>query len=197
MAPAPRESSRNVDTVRLVSDLFLAPRAMTFLSPRCHDGPAMTERDSQTSGDAAGKAVPVSRLARKLGTGDAVVVGMGSMIGAGVFSAAVHPKHRVPHRAELAVGAGVVLLIAALDAREAIGFSSSTVLAYYAVTNAAALTLSREERRWPRGVAALGLVGCVVLAVSLPVKAAVGGLLALVAGLAAFAIRSMASRPSR
>jgi APA family basic amino acid/polyamine antiporter len=33
-----------------------------------------------------GEQPAASRLARKLGTGDAVIVGLGSMIGAGVFS---------------------------------------------------------------------------------------------------------------
>jgi APA family basic amino acid/polyamine antiporter len=111
--------------------------------------------------------------------------------------AAVHSTHQVPHRAELVVGAGVVLLVAALDVRDAIGFSSSTVLVYYAVTNAAALTLSREERRWPRAIAACGLVGCLLLAVSLPMKAVLGGGAVLIAGLAAFMIRSSANRLSK
>ena len=108
--------------------------------------------------------------------------------------AAVHPKHKVPHRAELLVGAAVILLVAALEVRQAIGFSSATVLAYYAVTNAAALTLSREERRWPRALAALGLGGCLLLAISLPAKAVGGGAAVLVAGLVVFLSRPV--RPS-
>jgi len=35
--------------------------------------------------DASGGGAPATRLARKLGLGDAIVVGLGSMIGAGVF----------------------------------------------------------------------------------------------------------------
>jgi APA family basic amino acid/polyamine antiporter len=62
----------------------------------------------------------------------------------------------------------VALLVAALDVREAIGFSSFLVLAYYAVTNATALTLAREECRWQGTIAALGLIGCLTLAISLP-----------------------------
>ena len=73
--------------------------------------------------------------------------------------AAVHPTHRTPHRAELTAGAIVVLLVAFLDVGQAIGFSSFAVLVYYAVANAAALTLSRAgaalaeaaggARAWP------------------------------------------------
>jgi len=88
-----------------------------------------------------------------------------------VALAAVHPKHKVPHRAEVAAGIGVVLLVAVLDVGGAIGFSSFTVLVYYAVANAAALTLSPQERRWPRPLAVIGLVGCIAVAASLPASA--------------------------
>jgi APA family basic amino acid/polyamine antiporter len=81
--------------------------------------------------------------------------------------AAVHPRHRVPHRAELVVGAAVVALLAFVDLGDAIGFSSFSVLLYYAITNAAALTLTPAERRWPRPLALLGLAGCLVVAASL------------------------------
>jgi APA family basic amino acid/polyamine antiporter len=102
--------------------------------------------------------------------------------------AAVHPRHHVPHRAELVVGVGVVLLVALLDVGEAIGFSSFTVLSYYAITNASALTLSRRERRWSRPMAALGLAGCALVAVSLPTTTVLSGLGVLSLGLLTFAI---------
>jgi APA family basic amino acid/polyamine antiporter len=91
------------------------------------------------------------------------------------FFAAVHPRYRVPHRAELAVGLLVAAVAAAADIRSAIGFSSFTVLGYYAITNAAAWTLHRDERRWPRALSGLGLVGCLTLAVTLPLTSVVGG----------------------
>src|SRR5262249_1946120 len=50
------------------------------------------------------------------------------------FLAAVHPRHRVPHRAELVSGAVVATAVALVELRSAIGFSSFTVLAYYAIT---------------------------------------------------------------
>jgi APA family basic amino acid/polyamine antiporter len=87
---------------------------------------------------------------------------------------AVHPVHRVPHRAELAVGALVTALV--VDLRHAIGFSSFCVLAYYAIANASAWTLPPEQRRWPRAVAVAGVVGCTTLAGTLPLASiAVGG----------------------
>ena len=66
----------------------------------------------------------------------------------------------------------------------AIGFSGVTILTYYAITNAAGLTLPPERRRWPRWIGVAGLVGCTVLAVMLPVAAIVAGVAVLVAGIA-------------
>ncbi|MEU1255952.1 APC family permease [Streptomyces chartreusis] len=101
--------------------------------------------------------------------------------------AAVHPRFQVPHRAELAVGAVVAVLAATVDVRGAIGFSSFGVLAYYAVANASAWTLGSAPAA--RVVPAVGLLGCVVLAFSLPgVSVAVGaGVLAV--GVAAYGVR--------
>jgi APA family basic amino acid/polyamine antiporter len=95
---------------------------------------------------------------------------------------AVHPTHRVPHRAVLAVGAAVALVVTVADLRGAIGFSSCTVLVYYAIANASAWTLPAEQRRWPRALAAAGLVGCLVLAGTLPVTSVLLGVGVLVAG---------------
>jgi APA family basic amino acid/polyamine antiporter len=95
---------------------------------------------------------------------------------------AVHPVHKVPHRAELAVGVVVAVIVMVADVRHAIGFSSFCVLTYYAVANAAAWTLPREQLRWPRGLTALGLVGCAALAVTLPGTSALAGAAVLVVG---------------
>jgi len=96
--------------------------------------------------------------------------------------AAVHPRHGVPHRAELAVAAVVAVAVLVGDLREVIGFSSFGVLAYYLVANLSALTQTREHRLAPRAVGVLGAVGCVVLALSLPPASVVAGAAVLVAG---------------
>lgn len=98
--------------------------------------------------------------------------------------AAVHPRHQVPHRAELLVGGVVAALVLLVDLRGAIGFSSFAVLTYYAVANASAWTLAPHERRWPRPIAAVGLLGCVVLALTLPVASVAWGAAVLLAGVA-------------
>lgn len=98
--------------------------------------------------------------------------------------AAVHPVRQVPHRAEIAVAAAVVVLVSLGDIRDAIGFSSCTVLVYYAITNASALTLGER-----RVVPAFGLAGCLLLALALPVGSVLAGFGVLAAGALWFAAR--------
>lgn len=102
------------------------------------------------------------------------------------FLSSVHARYRVPHRAELLVGLVVSVIVAVGDVRTAIGFSSFAVLGYYAIANASAWTLAPSERRWPRYLSALGLVGCVVLAFSLPLVAVLGGAALFVTGALAY-----------
>lgn len=102
---------------------------------------------------------------------------------------AVHPRFRVPHHAELAIGAVVAITVLAVDLRSAIGFSSFAVLLYYALTNAAAFTLPAHQRRWPRPLAVFGVVGCVVLAFTLPLESVVAGAAVFAIGAALYALR--------
>ncbi|GGX31317.1 amino acid transporter [Streptomyces malachitofuscus] len=101
--------------------------------------------------------------------------------------AAVHPRFRVPHRAELAVGAVVAVLAATVDVRGAIGFSSFGVLTYYAVANASAWTL--DAKPVTRVVPAVGLAGCLVLAFSLPWVSVAAGAGVLLAGVLVYGVR--------
>jgi basic amino acid/polyamine antiporter, APA family len=103
--------------------------------------------------------------------------------------AVVHARHRVPHRAELAAGAVAATLAGLADLRGAIGFSSFAVLVYYAVTNAAAWTLPPAQRRWPRWLSALGLLGCGAIAFTLPAVSIAGGLGLLATGALVYAVR--------
>lgn len=96
--------------------------------------------------------------------------------------AAVHPRHRVPHHAELALAVAVSVLVATADLRGVIGFSSFGVLLYYAVANASAFTQPAEQRRWPRGLNVLGLLGCLLLAATLPWTSVLTGVLVVAVG---------------
>ncbi|MFG3590156.1 APC family permease [Streptomyces sp. NPDC047990] len=103
--------------------------------------------------------------------------------------AAVHPKFKVPHRAELLVGAVVAIAAAITDVRGAIGFSSFGVLAYYAIANASAWTLTPAEGRPARIIPLAGLAGCIILAFALPLPSVVIGAAVLLIGAAAYATR--------
>jgi len=110
---------------------------------------------------------------------------------------AVHPDHRVPHRAELAAGAAVTVLVLVADLRSAIGFSSFAVLTYYAIANAAAWTLPAAQRRWPRMLSVLGVAGCALLAFTLPeVSVIVGGGVLALGALIWFVRAALPSRPT-
>jgi APA family basic amino acid/polyamine antiporter len=91
-------------------------------------------------------------------------------------------RRQLPVRAELTVVAIVVLLVTVVELRSAIALSGVAVLTYYAITNASAFTLPASARRWPRSLNVLGLVGCVALAICLPLEAVVIGIGVLLLG---------------
>ena len=106
--------------------------------------------------------------------------------------ATVHPRTRVPYHAELAVGAVVLVVVLVADLRGVIGFSSLAVLVYYAVANAAALTLGGAALL--RFVSLAGLVGCVVVALSLPATSVLAGTAVLVVGAVSYLVRAQVRR---
>ncbi|HJU21108.1 MAG TPA: APC family permease, partial [Casimicrobiaceae bacterium] len=108
--------------------------------------------------------------------------------------ASVHPRYRVPGRAELVVAAVVVTVVLATDVRAAIGASSFAVLVYYGIANVSALTLREDERRFSRATAIIGVAGCALLAVMLPRNAIIVACAVLAAGAALYAARRVAMR---
>jgi basic amino acid/polyamine antiporter, APA family len=103
---------------------------------------------------------------------------------------AVHPRFRVPHRAELFVAAVVVALVLTTDLRGAIGFSSFGVLLYYFVANVSAYAQPDAARRFPRWLQMVGAAGCLVLVATLPWPAVVTGLIVLAVGVLLRAART-------
>lgn len=110
--------------------------------------------------------------------------------------AAVHPRFSVPHRAELLLGAIVVVIVLAVDVRGAIGFSSFGVLLYYFVANVAAYRQDAANRRFARPLQLLGAAGCLALVAALPWQSIVAGVGVLAIGVAIRAIthRNVTSR---
>jgi APA family basic amino acid/polyamine antiporter len=96
--------------------------------------------------------------------------------------AAVHPRFTTPYRAELTVGATVAVLAAVLDLRGAIGFSSFAVLVYYAIANASAMTLGAIA------IPVVGLLGCLILAFTLPLTSVTVGVAVVLLGAVVYAV---------
>lgn len=101
---------------------------------------------------------------------------------------AVHTRFGTPYRAEIVVGFVVAVLAGTADVRSAIGFSSFAVLVYYAIANASAWTLGG------RIIPTLGVIGCVVVALALPLQSVVSGAAVLLAGIVVYVVRRKVMR---
>lgn len=138
----------------------------------------------------AGPVVRLGAALASLGALLALVAGLGrtslAMAREGDFPhwfAAIHPKFQVPHRAELALGAAIALIIAFADLRGAIGFSSFGVLVYYLVANIAAFTQAAADRRYPKALQLIGAAACLLLVATLPLEAVLAGLVMFAVGI--------------
>jgi APA family basic amino acid/polyamine antiporter len=140
--------------------------------------------------------VSVAAAAASLGALLALVAGIGrtslAMAREGDLPrwlAAVHPRHRVPHHAELALAAVVCLVVLTVDLRGAIGFSSFGVLLYYLVANLAAFSQDAAHRRWPRVLQVVGAAGCLLLVATLPWASVAAGAAVFLVGVGYRALR--------
>ena len=151
--------------------------------------------------DAAQPVVRVGAAAAALGALLALIAGIGRTTLAMAreddlprFLSAIHPRTRVPHRAEAVIALVVIAIVAFADLRGAIGFSSFGVLLYYLVANLAAWRQGSAVRRYPRWLQAVGAAGCVVLAFTLPWQSVVAGVVVVLAGAVYRLIRLVAER---
>ncbi len=178
--------------IALVVYALVAVTALFVLGP----GPLASSTaplvDVVTTGGWDG-AVPIVRVgaaAAALGALLALVAGVGrttlAMARNGDLPgalAAVHPTYHVPHRAEIALALIVSVLVLTIDLRGALGFSSFGVLLYYFIANIAALTQTRSDRRYPRGLQLLGAAGCLILVATLPVTSIIAGITVIGVGI--------------
>jgi APA family basic amino acid/polyamine antiporter len=111
--------------------------------------------------------------------------------------AAVHQRHQVPHHAEVAVAVLVCILILFTDLRGVIGFSSFGVLLYYLIANVAAYTQNFERRRFPRILQIIGVLGCGILVLTLPLRSVLTGALVYAVGICYRAIQMLINAKSR
>jgi APA family basic amino acid/polyamine antiporter len=109
--------------------------------------------------------------------------------------ARVNAKGTTPVPAVVLTGLTIAGLALWGDIKATWSFSAFTVLVYYAITNAAALRLPPEQRRYPKWVACLGLAGCLFLAFWVETRIWMLGLCLIAAGLVWHMIaRRLASR---
>lgn len=183
-----RTIPRAIQLALAVAVTVYAVVAVTLLSVLGPEGVASTTAPLAAAAEAStwGWAPAVVRIggaAASLGALLALIAGIGRTSLAMArehdlpgWLAAVHPRYRVPHHAEVALAVVVCLLVLTVDLRGAIGFSSFGVLLYYLVANLSALTQDSGHRRFPRVLQVLGAAGCVVLVATLPLTSVVAGL---------------------
>jgi APA family basic amino acid/polyamine antiporter len=106
----------------------------------------------------------------------------------------VHPRHQVPDRAVLLVGAIAAVVAATGSLRVVASAASFTILIYYGIANAAALRMPREGKLYSDAVPIVGLISCAGLAMSLALPVVGAGASVLIAG---FAIRQLVRRAER
>lgn len=103
----------------------------------------------------------------------------------------VHPAYAVPDRAIVLAGAIIVVVALLGTLKSIVAAASFTILAYYTITNLAALRMPTEKKLYPNWIPALGLASCVVLAASQRPITITTGLLLLAVG---FGLRMVVRR---
>ncbi|WP_017197767.1 APC family permease [Arthrobacter sp. M2012083] len=191
-----------------ITIVIYAAIAVTLLAALGPEGVAATPTplaDSVSAGTFAwaSPVVRVGAAVASLGALLALVAGLGRTSLAMArehdlphWLSAVHPRYKVPHRAETALAVVVCLIIAVADLRGAIGFSSFGVLLYYLVANIAAYTQPPEDRRYPKFLQVAGAVACVVLVATLPPVSAGLGVLMFAVGIVYRLVRLRIDRPA-
>lgn len=95
--------------------------------------------------------------------------------------AKVDQRYRVPQVAGLVIGVLVVAGVLLGDLRQAIGFSSFAILTYYAIGHVAVGRLP-DPTTGRRVTAVVGLIGCALMALTLPPVAAVSAAVIIAGG---------------
>jgi APA family basic amino acid/polyamine antiporter len=172
-------------------------------------GPAATAGSTEPVADAVAVAgwawaLPVIRVgaaAASLGALLALIAGIGRTMFAMARErdlpqalSAVHARSHVPHRAEIVVAVVVMAIVATVDLRGAIGFSSFGVLLYYLIANLAAFRQRPDARRYPRVLQVIGAAGCMILAVTLPWQSVAAGAAVVLVGVVYRAVRLRLTR---
>lgn len=164
------------------------------LSMMTQDATATLESVTRSSaGGTAARVVAIGAITAMLGVLLNLVLGLSRVLLAmgrrGDMPAAVAAIHAgTPRIAVLVVGAIVLGLALIGSVRTTWTFSAFAVLVYYAVTNLAALQLNDRQRLFPRWIAQIGLVSCLMLAFWVEWRIWLAGVAMLLIGLAWHAV---------
>lgn len=104
------------------------------------------------------------------------------------FVGHVSEQFGVPDRAILLTGVAIALLAIFGTLEWVISAATFTILLYYTITNAAALKMAKDDKKYPELIAWMGMVCCLILAFSLRTETILSGLGLLLIG---FAFRSI------
>ncbi|WP_026808843.1 APC family permease [Arenibacter latericius] len=94
----------------------------------------------------------------------------------------IHSRYQVPHIGIMVTGV-IILLFTLLGSFEFIVRAATfTILLYYSITNIAAIRQPLKERIYGKFIPAFGLLGCLIMSVSLPINVIVSGVGLLLIG---------------
>ena len=204
-----RTIPRAISIALSITIIIYAAIAVTLLAALGPDGVAATPTplaDAVSAGtwSWAAPVVRIGAAVASLGALLALIAGLGRTSLAMArehdlphWLSAVHPRYKVPHRAEITLAALICVIITVADLRGAIGFSSFGVLLYYLVANVAAFTQPSEDRRYPKFLQVAGAVACVVLVATLPPLSAGLGVLMFAVGIMYRLVRLRLRGPAR
>ncbi|GGW21939.1 APC family permease [Arenibacter certesii] len=106
----------------------------------------------------------------------------------------IHSQYQVPHIGIVVTGA-IILLFTILGSFEFIVRAATfTILLYYSITNIAAIRQPLKERLYGKFIPICGLLGCLIMSVSLPINVIISGVGLLIIG---FVIRFLVHKVYR
>lgn len=94
----------------------------------------------------------------------------------------IHKRYRVPHLGIVITGLIILLLTIFGTFEFVVRAATFTILLYYSITNIAALRQPRKEQIYGRVIPVCGLIGCLIMSISLPFNVIISGVGLLIMG---------------
>src|SRR5690554_670407 len=138
----------------------------------------------------ASSAMLVVLLSQILGI-SRVMLAMGRRNDLPSFFQLIHPRFRVPYIGILCTGFLIFLLTLFGTFEFIVRAATFTILLYYSITNLAAIKQPKEEVMYSKVIPFLGLIGCLVMSLSLPFNVIISGVGLLIVG---FVLRFLIQR---